>query len=72
LIFKFFNNAGRKVAPIVNQTDEDLTRVLNINVKGIFFGLKHVIPVMTKQKSGAILNTSSVAGLKDHLDFPHI
>jgi 3-hydroxybutyrate dehydrogenase len=61
----FFNNAGieGRVAPIVDQSDEDLTRVLNINIKGVFFGLKHVISVMLKQKSGAIVNTASGVGL---------
>jgi NAD(P)-dependent dehydrogenase (short-subunit alcohol dehydrogenase family) len=61
----FFNNAGieGKVAPIIEQSDEDLTSVLNINVKGVFFGLKHVISVMALQKSGSIVNTASGVGL---------
>lgn len=61
----FFNNAGieGKVAPIVEQTDENLTTVLDVNVKGVFFGLKHVIAVMREHRSGAIINTASVAGL---------
>lgn len=32
-------------------------------MRGVFLGLQHVIPVMKKQKSGAIMNTSSLAGL---------
>ncbi|WP_022793549.1 SDR family NAD(P)-dependent oxidoreductase [Marinococcus halotolerans] len=61
----FFNNAGieGKVAPIPEQTAEDFMKVMNVNVLGSFLGLKYVMPVMAKQNSGSIINTSSVAGL---------
>ena len=39
------------------------TRSSAVNVKGVFLGLRHVLPVMLQQKRGAIVNTASVAGL---------
>ena len=38
-------------------------QVISVNVKGVFLGLRHVLPVMLAQKSGAVVNTASVAGL---------
>lgn len=61
----FFNNAGieGKVQPIVEVSLEDFEKVQHVNVRGVFLGLKHVLPVMTANGSGSIINTSSVAGL---------
>lgn len=59
-----FNNAGieGQSAPIAEQTAENLDNVLNVNIKGVFFGMKHVLPIMIEQKTGSIINTSSIAG----------
>ena len=61
----FHNNAGIEgsVAP-THEYDEDMfDRVMAVNVKGVFLGLRHVLPVMLKQGRGAVVNTASVAGL---------
>jgi NAD(P)-dependent dehydrogenase (short-subunit alcohol dehydrogenase family) len=61
----FFNNAGIEgdIAPITKYPIDSFRRVLDINVVGVFLGMKHVLPVMLKQNSGSIINTASIAGL---------
>ena len=61
----FFNNAGieGKVAPVAEYDEAVFDQVIEVNVKGVFLGLRHVLPVMLKQKAGAVVNTASVAGL---------
>jgi NAD(P)-dependent dehydrogenase (short-subunit alcohol dehydrogenase family) len=61
-----FNNAGieGKWVPIVEQSEEDWDRTIDINLKGVWLCLKYEIQQMMKQGSGgAIVNMSSVAGL---------
>ena len=61
----FYNNAGIEgdIAPITKYSLETFRRVLDVNVVGVFLGMKHVLPVMLQQNSGSILNTASIAGL---------
>lgn len=61
----FFNNAGIicKVVPIAEYDLAAFDEVIAINVRGVFLGLRHVLPAMIAQGSGAIVNTASVAGL---------
>jgi NAD(P)-dependent dehydrogenase (short-subunit alcohol dehydrogenase family) len=61
----FFNNAGIEgpVCPIADYPLADFRRVIDVNVVGVFLGLKHVIPVMHATGGGSIVNSSSVAGL---------
>lgn len=37
---------------------------MNVNVRGVFLGMKYVIKVMEEQESGTIINTASTAGVK--------
>ena len=61
----FFNNAGieGKLAPTAEYDEAMFDAVIGVNVKGVFLGMRHVLPEMIRQKSGAIVNTASVAGL---------
>ncbi|MBK1657427.1 SDR family NAD(P)-dependent oxidoreductase [Paracraurococcus ruber] len=61
----FHNNAGieGRVAPIAEYDEAVYDAVMGVNVKGVFLGLRHVLPAMLKQGRGAVVNTASVAGL---------
>jgi NAD(P)-dependent dehydrogenase (short-subunit alcohol dehydrogenase family) len=61
----FYNNAGIEgtVAPTAEYDEAMFDAVIGVNVKGVFLGLRHVLPVMLRQKGGAVVNTASVAGL---------
>lgn len=61
----FFNNAGVEgpIALIPDYAADDFRRVMAVNVEGVFLGLRHVMPAMLAAGAGAIVNTSSVAGL---------
>jgi NAD(P)-dependent dehydrogenase (short-subunit alcohol dehydrogenase family) len=67
----FYNNAGveGEVKAIQDYPLEAFRRVLDVNVVGVFLGMKYVLPVMLKQNRGSIVNTASIAGL---LGSPHI
>src|SRR6266567_2448355 len=54
--------AGEATAGIIRQQGGE-ARFVAADVKGVFLGLRHVLPVMLEQKRGAIVNTASVAGL---------
>jgi len=47
------NNAGIEIAkPLVEQTEEEFDRLMAINVKGVFFGIKHQTPAMWPPAAG--------------------
>ena len=60
----FANNAGIEgpAAPFGEFPTDAFRRVLEVNVVGVFLGLKHVLPVMVSGGGGSVVNTSSVAG----------
>src|SRR5436309_8260313 len=62
-----FNNAGiepRKPAPTADYDEEEWNRIIAIDLRGVFLCMKYEIPLMLKQGGGAIVNTSSGAGVK--------
>ena len=58
-----FNNAGveGKLAPTQEYDEAEFDKVIAVNLKGIFLGLRHVLPVMLRQGYGAVVNTGSIA-----------
>lgn len=57
------NNAGvATFGPITDVADEDIDRVLDINVKGVIYLCRAAVPELEKTK-GSIVNTSSVSGI---------
>ncbi len=61
-----FNNAGfgGALGPIESTSVEDYDLTMDVLVKSVFLGMKHVAPVMKAQGSGSIISTASVAGLR--------
>ncbi|OJY76244.1 MAG: hypothetical protein BGP12_01775 [Rhodospirillales bacterium 70-18] len=61
----FHNNAGieGRVAPTAEYDEDVFDAVIAVNLRGVFLGLRHVLPVMLRQGGGAVVNTASVAGL---------
>jgi len=61
-----FNNAGiepSKPAPTADYDLEEWERIINIDLRGVFLCMKYEIPLMLQQGGGAIVNTSSGAGV---------
>ena len=62
----FFNNAGilGPVSTLFDYPEEDFDRVLQVNVKGVWLGLREVGAAMRERRHGTIVNTASIAGLQ--------
>ena len=61
-----FNNAGiepKKPAPTADYDEEEWNRIIEIDLRGVFVCMKHEIPLLLKSGGGAIVNTSSGAGV---------
>jgi len=61
-----FNNAGaeQKVNATADITEEEWDRIIAINLRGVFLCMKYEIPLMLQHGGGAIVNTSSGAGIR--------
>ncbi|MBC7347740.1 MAG: SDR family oxidoreductase [Clostridia bacterium] len=61
------NNAGVALlgqdGPVAEVSEETWEKVININLKGVYLGMKYALPQMVAQGGGVIINTASIAGL---------
>ena len=59
------NNSGiMPIAPMAALKIEEWDRMIDVNIKGLLYGVAAVLPIMQKQKLGHIINIASVAGFK--------
>jgi NADP-dependent 3-hydroxy acid dehydrogenase YdfG len=59
------NNAGlMAIAPMSATKVDEWNRMIDINIKGVLYGIAAALPVFQKQESGHFINISSVAGIK--------
>ncbi len=62
------NNAGiTKDGLLIRMSEEDFTKVMDVNMKSVFNMTKVVLPSMLKQRQGSIINMSSIVGLKGNV-----
>src|SRR5438105_8921719 len=61
-----FNNAGLAQAYTLleDSTDELFQKIVDVNIKGVFYGCRAAIPQMKRQGGGVILSTASTAGIR--------
>ena len=67
-----YNNAGIQGAPVSTAecTEEEFDKFINVNLKGVFLGMKYAIPEMLKTGGGSIINTGSIAGRRGVANIP--
>jgi NADP-dependent 3-hydroxy acid dehydrogenase YdfG len=59
------NNAGLMPhSPLDRRKIEDWDRMIDVNIKGVLYGIAAALPVMERQRSGQIINVASIAGHK--------
>jgi NAD(P)-dependent dehydrogenase (short-subunit alcohol dehydrogenase family) len=62
------NNAGLvSSASAPEETEEQFQRLLDVNLKGVFFCSKHAVPAMRRRGGGAIVNIASINGIRGNL-----
>ena len=62
-----FNNAGTEgegMIPLIEETEENLRQVMEVNFFGVWRSMKAEIPALMERGGGAIINTTSVAGVR--------
>jgi len=61
------NNAGINIRKQIEEMEVDeWDTMMRVNVRSVFLGIKHALPIMRKQKRGSIINMSSICGLVGH------
>ncbi|GGK89245.1 SDR family oxidoreductase [Rufibacter glacialis] len=62
----FYNNAGieGKQAPMTEYDVEVFKKVIGINLMGVYYGMRYILPIMQKQEYGRIVNVASVGGIR--------
>jgi NADP-dependent 3-hydroxy acid dehydrogenase YdfG len=59
------NNAGvMPIAPLSQRRTDEWDRMIDVNIRGLLYGIAAVLPVFEKQGSGHVINLGSVAGIK--------
>jgi NAD(P)-dependent dehydrogenase (short-subunit alcohol dehydrogenase family) len=67
-----FNNAGigGDYAPLADCSEENFDRIVAVNLRGVFLGMKYGIQAMLKSGGGVVVNTASVSGIAGAAAFP--
>ncbi|HTH30402.1 MAG TPA: SDR family oxidoreductase, partial [Lacibacter sp.] len=62
----FYNNAGieGKQASLTEYDLDVFKKVIDINLLGVYYGLRYILPVMVKQQYGRVVNVASVGGIR--------
>lgn len=62
----FFNNAGVEGKQNLTEAygSDEFRKVVDVNLNGVFYGMKYVLEVMKRQGAGTIVNTASVGGIR--------
>ena len=59
----FLNSGVFRFSPLADQSAEDLASQLDVNVKGVHYGIKHLIPALSERGGSIVLNSSVVANI---------